>query len=422
MPVFSKNKFTKFSDFIPWREESSPGVVLNKNGSFLSVYEIVPPDTSSRSASEIETIYSIYNNAFKRLPSGMSVYLVVKRTKTDFSCKLNFPKNQALQMIASDREKLFNSIETFKNRYFLVFCYLPSPIKEAGRSFYTGKKNKRKEYKIHLENFSKQLDLLKEMFFDCFVKYKRLKGDALASFLHSTVSTKNQVIKKPLGFFSLDQLSDQTLSGGFYPKLGDYHLRVVSVKTFAAGLLDSLQDVPFEYRFVIRYVPFSDPVSFVNSLAERYHSRRHRFMSILWSAIYPEAANDERLDLHSEAITDELEEVLDKLNKEMFGIGYCTINVFVWDKSDEKAGEKAKTVEGIFSKAQFVPIREKENAVEAFLGSIPGNLSANPRKLIITSMDFSRLIPSGRWPGQTETKHLKGLPLIQAYSGENNEN
>ena len=54
-------------------------------------------------------------------------------------------------------------------------------------------------------------------------------------------------------------LCDTPLTGGIEPKLGDQHLRILTVLGFpnvtTPGLLDALNDLGFAYRWVTRWIP-----------------------------------------------------------------------------------------------------------------------------------------------------------------------
>ena len=54
-------------------------------------------------------------------------------------------------------------------------------------------------------------------------------------------------------------LADTPLIGGMEPRLGNYHLRVGSVMGFPGssipGILDNLNRLNFEYRWVTRFLP-----------------------------------------------------------------------------------------------------------------------------------------------------------------------
>ena len=63
----------------------------------------------------------------------------------------------------------------------------------------------------------------------------------------------------------------------------------------------------------------------------------------------------------------------------------------------------------------FTTIRESVNAVEAWLGSLPGHVYANVRQPLIHTLNLAHLMPlSSVWAGPERNEHLDGPPLFTA--------
>ncbi len=79
------------------------------------------------------------------------------------------------------------------------------------------------------------------------------------TYLHGTISDKRHFVAAPSVPAHLDALlSDTPFLGGLEPKLGEKHLRVLTVPGFpnttAPGLLDALNDLGFAYRWSTRWI------------------------------------------------------------------------------------------------------------------------------------------------------------------------
>src|SRR5258706_510673 len=90
-----------------------------------------------------------------------------------------------------------------------------------------------------------------------------LQDAALLTFLHGTISTKLHPVAVPETPAYLDALlADSPLTGGLQPRLGDAHLRVISITGFPGSttpaLLDALNRLPIGYRSVSRYLPLDE--------------------------------------------------------------------------------------------------------------------------------------------------------------------
>lgn len=60
-------------------------------------------------------------------------------------------------------------------------------------------------------------------------------------------------------------------------------------------------------------------------------------------------------------------------------------------------------------------MRESLNALEAWLGSLPGNVYANVRQPLIHTLNLAHLLPlSSTWAGASHNDHLSGPPLFHA--------
>ena len=58
-------------------------------------------------------------------------------------------------------------------------------------------------------------------------------------------------------------------------------------------------------------------------------------------------------------------------------------------------------------------VEESVNTIEAWLGSMSGNIYNNLRTPILNTVTFSHLIPSSAiWAGENYNKHLQAAPLI----------
>ncbi len=77
-----------------------------------------------------------------------------------------------------------------------------------------------------------------------------LSDEETLTYLHSTVSTRRHAVRVPETPMHLDAiLVDEPLSGGLEPRLGDAHLRTLTVLGFPSrtwpGLLDDLNRLAF---------------------------------------------------------------------------------------------------------------------------------------------------------------------------------
>src|SRR3546814_9208990 len=106
---------------------------------------------------------------------------------------------------------------------------------------------------------------------------------------------------------------------------------------------------------------------------------------------------------------------LQELGADDVGQAYVTATVTVWDEDPGIAAEKLRLVEKIVQSRDFTCIPEGMNAIEAWLGSLPGHVYANVRQPPLSTMNLAHMIPlSAIWAGQSRDEHFKAPPLLFA--------
>src|SRR3546814_10722081 len=107
-------------------------------------------------------------------------------------------------------------------------------------------------------------------------------GETL-TFLHSTFSTKRLRVRVPETPIYLDALlTDEPLTGGLEPKLGDHHLRTLTITGFPTetfpGLLDELNRQAFPYRWSTRAIMLdkTDATRLLGKIRRQWFAKRKR--------------------------------------------------------------------------------------------------------------------------------------------------
>src|SRR3546814_6580739 len=104
-------------------------------------------------------------------------------------------------------------------------------------------------------------------------------GETL-TYLHSCISTKVQRVRVPETPAYLDALlADEALVGGLEPRLGDHHLRTLTITGFPSvtfpGLLDELNRQAFAYRWSSRAIMIdkTDATKLLTKIRDRKSTR-----------------------------------------------------------------------------------------------------------------------------------------------------
>ncbi|MEZ5838720.1 MAG: conjugal transfer protein TrbE [Geminicoccaceae bacterium] len=104
---------------------------------------------------------------------------------------------------------------------------------------------------------------------------------------------------------------------------------------------------------------------------------------------------------------------LQELGADMAGMAYVTATVTVWDEDARRADEKLRLVEKIIQSRDFSVMVETVNAVDAWLGSMPGHAYANLRQPPVSTLNLAHMVPSSAvWAGPERDDHFGAPPLL----------
>jgi type IV secretory pathway VirB4 component len=104
---------------------------------------------------------------------------------------------------------------------------------------------------------------------------------------------------------------------------------------------------------------------------------------------------------------------LQELGADYAGMAYVTATVTVWDADPRIADEKLRLVEKVIQGRDFTAMVETVNAVDAWLGSLPGHAYANVRQPPISTLNLAHMIPlSAVWAGPERDEHFGAPPLL----------
>ena len=410
----------RLADYLPWAALVGQGVVLNKDGSFQKSARFRGPDLDSAVPAELVGVAGRLNNAFRRLGSGWSIFVEAQRHEAATYPKSVFP-DAASALIDAERKADFEEAGThFESSYFLTIVYLP-PAEDTARVeswLYEGREQTGVNPWETLRGFVDRTDRVLALL-DGFMPECRWLDDAeTLTYLHSTISTKRQRVRVPETPVYLDALlADQPLTGGLEPRLGDAHLRILTIVGFPAattpGILDELNRLAFPYRWSTRAILLdkTDAARLLTRIRRQWFAKRKSIAAILKEVLTNEATVLVDTDAANKAADADL--ALQELGADYAGEAYVTATVTVWDADPRVADEKLRLVEKIIQSQDFTGMAETINAVDAWLGTLPGHLYANVRQPPISTLNLAHMIPlSAVWAGPERDEHFQSPPLL----------
>jgi len=409
-------------DFLPWAALIGEGVVLNKDGSLQRSARFRGPDLDSATASELVGASARLNSAIRRLGSGWTLFVEASRQPAERYPESRFP-DAASELVDLERRSQFEAEGAhFESAYTLTFVWMP-PADDAARAegwLYEGRASGGANARDHLDQFIDRTDRLLNLV-AAFVPEAAWLADAeTLTYLHACVSTKHHRVRVPETPMHLDSLlADQPLAGGLEPRLGDAHLRTLSVVGFPSstfpGILDELNRLAFPYRWVTRAICLdkTEAVKLLGRIRRQWFAKRKSVAAILKEALTNEASSLIDTDAANKAA--DADEALQELGADLVGHAYVTATVTVWHDDPRIAADRLRLIEKTIQGRDFSTIGEGVNAVEAWLGSLPGHLYANVRQPPISTINLAHMIPlSAVWAGRERNAHLDGPPLFFA--------
>ncbi|MGY4334800.1 type IV secretion/conjugal transfer VirB4 family ATPase [Bradyrhizobium sp. LB7.2] len=412
---------TRLADFLPWAALVDEGIILNKDGSFQRTARFRGPDLDSSVPAELVAVAGRLNNALRRLGSGWAVFVEAQRHSAGRYPPDTFP-DVASALVDAERKAQFEEASShYESSYYLTFLYLPPAESAAAaeRLLYEGSQraagaDPREVLAGFSDRTSRVLQLVEGFMPEC----GWLDDEQTLTYLHSTVSTKRHRVRVPEIPMYLDALlADQSLVGGLEPMLGDAHLRVLTLVGFPTattpGILDELNRLAFPYRWSTRAIMLdkTDATKLLTRIRRQWFAKRKSIASILKEVMTNEASALLDSDAHNKAM--DADSALQELGSDQIGEVFVTATVTAWDRDPRAADEKLRLAEKVIQGRDFTCMAETVNAVEAWLGSLPGQTYANVRQPPVSTLNLAHMIPlSAVWAGEVRDHHLKAPPLF----------
>jgi len=413
---------SRLADYLPWVALVAEGVVLNKDGSFQRTAKFRGPDLDSAVAAELVAVAGRLNNAFRRLGSGWAIFVEAQRSEAATYPTSTF-HDAASALVDAERKADFEEEEShFVSGYFLTLLWLP-PAEDAARSeswLYEGREtsgvNPWEQVRGFIDRTDRVLALLDGFMPDC----HWLDDAATLTYLHSTISTNRHRVRVPELPVYLDALlPDQPLAGGLEPRLGNHHLRVLTITGFPGattpGLLDELNRLAFPYRWSTRAILMDklDATKLLTRIRRQWFAKRKSIAAILKEVMTNEQSALIDTDAANKAADADM--ALQELGTDLAGMAYVTATITVWDEEVRRADERLRLVEKIVQSRDFSVMVETVNSVDAWLGSLPGHAYANVRQPPISTLNLAHMIPlSAVWAGPEQDEHFGDAPLLYA--------
>ena len=426
------------ADLLNWAFMVDDGVVLQKDGSLLAGWRYQGPDVSAATAQELDNLSRHVNDALLPLTDEWLLHIdAIRRPATAYSAS-EFP-NAVTQLIDDERRATYEKLASrqFETEYFLVLTRStpPETFSRLRTAFVQGIDRSTVDWGKVVGDFEASASALEDRLCG-HLALRRLPSADLLRYLHECLTgLRHPLCEPPYGSYLNVVLSDQELIGGFEPRIGAMAIRVVAIQGYPhashAAETDFLNALPASFRWSTRVIPLGE-----HEAAK--HLRRHQLQ---WfkkrkgaGAWVQEIVSNGR---KGAATTPDDELWLDHDAKEMARdaaeassenasgtVRFCHVTqvVVITEPDPDRAERTAREVLKALNDAGFSGRIESVNALEAYLGSLPGHGYPNLRRPLLSTRNVADLLPiSSVWPGLSNNPSsyfpADSPPLMWAATG-----
>lgn len=426
-----------FADFLPWAMEIEDGVVLMKDGGFMVSYDVKSVDFGALSVEAQDYV-------IRRLVASMSVfdrgwsfhYDYVREpmpplTKGEFPDPITQHMDDARVERLASAGAMFSSVSTLSVRW--------TPPKNIEMAFFEkmallfGKKKAAEKatqqdrlFDMRLKEFVDSIGRFEDAAADVLQlgrmathhyqsgHYAGLFFSPMESHLLQTIYgfRRSLTSHPPSDGLHLDcKMAVGDFHAGLEPWIDGQYISIISVDGFpqetVTGMLQALASLPIEYRWSTRFLLQSPSES--EREMNRYKRKWEQSSASFVAQFLGQQGTGAKSSRASMMVAD-IEAAQLELSEGGVRYGHFT-SVFVLRHHDkEQLRVLARSVRSEMAKCGCVGRIERENATEAFMGSLPGITKSNVRKPLLHTLHLANMIPlTNPWAGEP----LCPSPLIE---------
>ena len=402
-------------DLLPWAALIDNGVVLTKSGGLLAGFEFRGPDLDSATKEELAAV-SARINAALALDDGWCLHVdAVRRQSPGYPADGAFPDRTT--RLLDDCRRLAHEGEWagFQSDYRLVLCWHPDPDAAAKTEMlFVDGAQKTGVAERSLIRFKTALAEIES----------RLAGTLKIRRMVDTVDTETGAVESQLlahlaACVALEPRSSFVMGAvpmyldsvlgqhdfvtGFEPRIDDKTAICIAVTGFPGtsfpGILDFLSRLPVEYRWSNRFIfmPVREADKALGKYRSKWAQKRLSLMNLMRSSQGGGVThvNADADDMAADAVA-----AMAEASSGLVRFGFYTSVILLSSANLQQLRDAAQYVTKMIANAGFSARVESVNAVEAYLGSMPGNLFANVRRPLVNTLNLAHLLPlTAIWAG-----------------------
>ena len=408
-------------DLLNWAALIDDGIVLGKDGSLMAGFYYRGSDLASATPEEKNYISARINAAMCQLGSGWVTWHDAIRLPAEGypgEYRSSFPDKISKLIEEERRQDFMTEGEHFESEYVLIMMYTPPLRRDSKIQDYLYDEDENLKgispaSKI-LEQFKKAINEMhdrlgnylsmrpmKSFLFEDKNGRKHLR-DELVNYLQFCLTGElNPVNIPPIPMYMDAYVGNVETYVGDTPKIGENFIACVAIDGFPAesyvGILDILDHLPITYRWSSRFIYLEQYEAVIE--LNKYRRQWKQKVRGFWSQMFRTEGGV--IDEDALMMQRSTEGAIADANSGVVLYGYYTPVIVIYAKSAEIALENARIVAKQIRREGFSARIETINAMEAFLGSIPGHPIPNIRRPFLHTLSLTDLVPlSSVWAGR----------------------
>ena len=399
----------------------APGVLLQKYRHGLQrSYAVRGPDVMGLSPEVQGALMLRANEMLKRLGGRWMLQSEAQRQRVTTLPQVRWPSPVLTLLDQERRASLLKDPGSRETRYYMTLSWWP-PTASARRGLRLlvsgeqpdvaqqlahGETGLSREHQVSVLEFLRESDYFMDLLGGMLAACRPLTIDETTTYLHNCVSDRWYPLG-PMAFYQdLDaQLCDTPLTGGWYPQLGDWHLRTCSIRGYPAqsvvGIVRHLDAANLDYRWCTRWVGLEKQVQagLLRKTQGAWIGQEKSLMGRMAESMSNQPPRILNTDATNKA--EEVDAARQEIGADIVAYGDFTSTVTVWDDDPGQAETKLRHVMQTLANQGFTATAERQHATAAWLSSHPGNRLDNVHRSHQHSLFLAHVSPgvTAAWPG-----------------------
>lgn len=409
------------SDLLNFAALVDSGLVQCKDGSFLIGYFYRADDIASSTADERNFLTARINAALAKFGNGWATWHDANRLPDNYypSEDKNYFPDPVSKLIDKKRREAFEREDShFVTENVMIISYMP-PYKAASKlndllwKDEEGTTKKTVADQV-LEWFYKEItsieDLLSSVIriqrmksYEVEINNKKYHRDELVNYLSYCLTNQLHEINIPTFGAYLDVfLGGFPVINGDTPKIGDNYVCPVVIEGLPfesyPNILNVLEAMPLTYRWSSRmiYLDQHEALNELGKIKRKWKQKVRGFFSQIFKTQNGQINEDALL------MSSDVDNAITDAQSGLVTYGFFTSVVVIFGKNHEDLIENARYTVREITRLGFTCRIETINALEAWLGAIPGHTIQNVRRPLIHTLNQADLLPlSSMWAGES---------------------